>query len=221
MAASIMPKPEILGSLRSSYTRAVCLLCEEKGIDYTLTDCLLGSPELFAIHPFGKMPVLRHGDFALFESCAIATYLDRSFSGPELFPSDPRLTALTQQWVSLVNTVMDGTLVRTYLMAYIMPKTDDGAPGRQTIDKVKPPMIEQLAILNNAVTGTGYLVGDQLTYADLNLLPILYNVRRAPEGAQALAAATHLASYYDRLSARASFERTMPPPGPPRRARPG
>ena len=68
-----MPKPEIIGSARSSYTRVVRLVCEEKGIDYGLTDTLLGAPELRAIHPFGKMPVLRHGDFELCESKAIAT----------------------------------------------------------------------------------------------------------------------------------------------------
>ena len=74
-----MPKPEIIGSLQSTYTRAVCMVCEEKGIDYVLTQALLRSPELFAVHPFGKMPVLHHGDFQLFESKAIATYLDRRF----------------------------------------------------------------------------------------------------------------------------------------------
>src|SRR6202011_6090435 len=81
-----MTQPEIIGSKRSTYTRAVCMVCEEKGIDYTLTDVMLGAPELRAIHPFGKMPVLRHGDLALFESAAIAAYLDRSFGGPKLFP---------------------------------------------------------------------------------------------------------------------------------------
>jgi glutathione S-transferase len=78
-------KPEIIGSTRSSYTRVVRMVCEEKGIDYALTEAELGAPEVFAIHPFGKMPVLRHGDVELFESKAIATYLDRRFPGPTLF----------------------------------------------------------------------------------------------------------------------------------------
>jgi hypothetical protein len=29
-----MPKPEIIGSVRSTYTRAVCMVCEEKGTEY-------------------------------------------------------------------------------------------------------------------------------------------------------------------------------------------
>jgi glutathione S-transferase len=215
-----MPKPEIIGSARSTYTQAVCMVCEEKGIEYERTECGLGSPELRAVHPLGKMPVLRHGEVALFESKAIATYLDRSFAGPQLLPSDPHLAALTEQWVSLVNTTIDRTLIRTYLYAYIAPKTSDGKPDRQTIEAVMPAVREQLGILDRAAAATGYLVGNQFTFADINLLPLLDRVRLAPEGAEALAASSHLAAYYARHATRPSFVRTVPPAAPPPRARP-
>jgi glutathione S-transferase len=216
-----MPKPEIIGSVRSTYTRVVCMVCEEKAIEYVLTERPLRAPEILAIHPFGKMPVLRHGDVELFESKAIATYLDRSFPGPHVFPSDPRLAALTEQWVSLVNTLVDRTLIRTYLYAYIAPRAADAGPDREAIEAVMPAVREQIGVLDKAVAGTGYLVGDEFTFADINLLPILYRLGQAPEGAEALAAATHLARYYDRHAARPSFARTVPPAGPPGRAKPG
>ena len=215
-----MPKPEIIGSQRSTYTRVVRMVCEEKGIDHVLTERLLGAPEIAAIHPLGKMPVLRHGEVELFESKAIATYLDRSFPGPAVFPSDPHLAALTEQWVSFVNTSVDRTLIRTYLFAYIVPKGPDGTPDRAAIEAVMPAVREQLAILDRAVAATGYLVGDRFTFADINLLPILDRVRLAPEGAEALAAAGHLARYYDTHAARPCFARTVPPIGPPRRTTP-
>jgi len=196
------------------------MVCEEKGIEYLLTERPLGAPELLAIHPFGKMPVLRQGHVELFESKAIATYLDRSFPAPYVFPSDPLLAALTEQWVSLVNTVMDRTLIRTYLLAYVAPKTADGRPDRAAIEAVMPAVREQLGILDKAVAKTGYLVDDQFTFADINLLPILHRVGQFPEGAETLAAATHLAGYYGRHAARPSFKTTVPPPGPPRRATP-
>lgn len=213
-----MTIPEIIGSTRSTYTQAIRLLCEEKRVDYTLTECALRAPELYAIHPFGKMPVLRHGDFELFESNAIAVYLDRSFPAPLLFPDDLRLASLTEQWVSLVNTLMDRTLIRTYLFAYIAPNTADGGPDRATIDAVMPALQAQIEVLDKAVAPTGYLVGHDLTFADLNLLPILHRVQLAPEGAGALAAAPHLTRYYEQHAARPSFQRTMPPAGPPRRS---
>jgi glutathione S-transferase len=213
-------KPEIIGGTRSSYTRVVRMVCEEKAIDYTLTEVLLGAPEIRAIHPLGKIPVLRHGDFELFESKAIATYLDRVFPEPQLIPADPKDAALTEQWISLVNTVVDRTLIRTYIFAYIAPKTSDGTPDREAIEAVMPAVGEQLAVLDRAVERTGYLVGERFTLADINLMPILHRVGQFPEGAKALAAATHLRRYYDTHAARPSFVRTDPPPGPPRRAKP-
>jgi len=213
-----MLKPEIIGSSQSTYTRVVRMVCEEKEIDYALTEAELGAPEVFAIHPFGRMPVLRHGDVELFESKAIATYLDRRFPGPTLFPADPVRGALAEQWVSLVNTLIDRTLIRTYLLAYAAPKTADGKPDREAIEAVAPAVREQIGVLDKAVASTGHLVGDQFTFADINLIPILYYMRLVPEGAEALTRATHLASYYDRHAERPSFKSTIPPAGPPQLA---
>jgi glutathione S-transferase len=216
-----LAKPEIIGSSRSTYTRAVCMVCEEKGIDYVLTETMLHAPEIRAIHPFGKMPVLRHGDVELFESKAIVTWLDRSFPAPFVLPTEPRLAALTEQWVSLVNTVIDRTLIRTYLFAYIAPGTPDGKPNRPAIEAVMPAVREQVAVLDKAVEKTGYLVGGQFTFADINLMPILHRLQQAPEGKRAVAGAPNLAAYYARHAARPSFQRTDPPPGPPGRTESG
>src|SRR5215472_7949300 len=146
-----MMKPEIIGSMRSTYTRVVCMVCEEKSIEYVLTERPLNAPEIFEIHPLGKMPVLRHGDFVLFESKAIATYLDQSFSGPQLIPTDPRLAGLTEQWVSFVNNVVDRTLIRTYLYAYIVAMKAGTAPDREAIDAVLPDVRKQIGVLDHAV----------------------------------------------------------------------
>ena len=211
-------KPEIIGSIRSSYTRVVCMVCEEKGIDYVLSETPIGAPALLAIHPFGKMPVLRHGDFELCESKAIATYLDRVFPVPQLIPPDPRLAALTEQWVSLVNSVVDGTMIRTYLFAYIFPKAPGGKPDQATIDAVMPALRRQFEVLDKAVAKTGHLVGDQYTLADINLMPILFYVRGLPEARELFDASANLTGYYAHHSARPSFQRTIPPLAPPTRA---
>jgi glutathione S-transferase len=214
-----MAKVEITGFPQSTYVRVARMVCEEKGIDYELKPAPPHSPEVSAIHPFGKIPVMRHDGFELCESKAIATYLDLTFPGPRVIPTEPRAAALTEQWVSLVNSVMDGTMIRQYLFAYIFPKTANGSPDRALIDKVMPAIQEQLGVLDHAVAKTGYLVGDAVTVADLNLMPILYYIQRFPEGAAAVSGLPHLAAYYRRLAARPSFERTIPPPTPPRQAR--
>jgi glutathione S-transferase len=186
-------------------------VCEEKAIPYDLKEAAPHSADALAVHPFGKIPVMRHSDFELYESKAIATYLDLGFPGPKLIPTDPRRAALTEQWVSLVNTRMDGTMVRTYMFAYIFPKTGDGKPDRKTIEAVAPAVKQEIDLLDRAVAKSGYLVGDSFTYADINLMPILFYLQKFPEGAAAVAAAKPLSDYYQRLAARPSFQNTMPP----------
>jgi glutathione S-transferase len=215
-----MPNVEIIGFAPSTYVRTARMVCEEKAIPYELKPAAPHSPDVAAIHPFGKIPVMRHGDFELCESKAIATYLDLTFPGPKLIPTDPRHAALTEQWVSLVNTRMDGTMIRTYLFAYIFPKTDDGQPDRKAIDAVLPALKDEIGLLDRAVAKAGYLAGDSFTFADINVMPILFYLQKFPESAAAIAAAKPLADYYARLAARPSFQNTTPPPPPARQARP-
>ena len=205
-----MPKVEIIGPAPSTYTRAARMVCEEKAIPYELKQSPPHSPDVSAIHPFGRVPVMRHGDFELCESKAIATYLDLAFSGPKLIPTEPRQAALTEQWVSLVNTKMDGTLVRTYLLNYIFPKGSDGKPDRKVIDSVVPAMQEEIGLLDRAVDKGGYLAGDSFTFADINLMPILAYLKNMPEAGAAIAASKSLSAYYDRLATRPSFQKTIP-----------
>jgi glutathione S-transferase len=212
-----MTKPEVIGSSKSTYTRVVLMVCKEKGIEYTLTETEIFAPELFTVHPLGKMPALRHDDVCLFESKAIATYLDRVFVGPEIFPSAPVPAAQTEQWVSFTNTVVDRTFIRTYLYEYLAARRDKRRPDRNVIDAVLPDLHQQITILDTAVKATGFLVADRFTFADINLMPILHRLAQAPEGRDALASAVHLSKYYEQHSQRKSFQHTSPPQGPPTR----
>ncbi len=209
-----MANVEIIGPAPSTYTRVARMVCEEKAIAYEFKQSPPHSPDVSAIHPFGKVPVMRHGDFELCESKAIATYLDLSFPGPKLIPTAPRHAALTEQWVSLVNTKMDGTLVRSYLVNYVFPKSADGAPDRKAIDAVVPAVLRELDLLDRSVAKGGFLAGDSFTFADINVMPILAYLKNFPESGSAIAAAKSLSAYFDRLSARPSFQKTVPPRPP-------
>ena len=145
-------------------------------------------------------------------SKAIATYLDRVFPGPKVIPEEPRAAALTEQWVSIVNTMMDTPLVRTYLFNYIFPKSADGKPDRAAIDAIVPKVRDTIGILDEAIGKNGNLAGKDFTFADMNLLPILFYIRNFPEGREAIAGAKNLSAYYDRHATRPSFTATIPPP---------
>ena len=211
-----MPQLQIIGAPQSNYVCVVRIACLEKGVPYTLVPAVPHSPEVDAIHPFGKIPVMRHGDVTLSESRAICFYIDHTFDGPSLTPRDPVDGARTEEWISLVNTHIDPLLVRQYLRANFFPGTPDGSPDRPAIDAALPKMEQHFAVLDRAVAKTGHLVGDSFTLADINLLPILFYMDKMPESSAMLRHHTSLGSYFDRHMSRPSAREAAPPPFPGR-----
>ena len=63
----------------------------------------MGTPKHIALHSFERVPILRHGDFTIYETSAIVGYVDDAFDGPNLTPSDPQMRAQMNQWISAVN----------------------------------------------------------------------------------------------------------------------
>jgi glutathione S-transferase len=213
-----MAELQIIGVPQSNYVCAARIACHEKGVPYTLVPVRPHSPEVDAIHPFGKIPVMRHGDVTLCESRAICYYIDHAFAGPPLAPRDPVLGAQAEEWISLVNTHIDPVLVRQYALAYFFPNTPDGSANRAVIDPALPKMEQISALLDRAVARTGHLVGDSFTLADINLLPILFYMNKLPESGAMLRRATRLDAYFRRHWARPSAAEATPPPLPGREA---
>ena len=205
-----MPALEIIGAPQSNYVWAVRMVCEEKGVPYEYKPERPHTPDVDAIHPFGKIPVMRHGDVTLCESKAIASYIDCVFDGPKMIPEDPRLGAQVEQWVSLGNVEFDRLMIRQYVVGYVFPK--DGKPDMAAIGEVAEKMKKQVEVLDRAVAKTRHLVGDSFTLADINILPMLFYVNRFEEGKAILGGAKNLAAYMERHFARPSFRKSAPPP---------
>jgi glutathione S-transferase len=202
---------EILGVPQSTFVRSVRMVCEEKGVAYRLTPAKPHSPEVDCIHPFGKIPVMRFGDFELCESTAIARFVDRTFPGPKLFPDDAKLGAKVEQWVSITNTAIFPAMI-PYFVAYFFPKTPDGQPDHATIERVLPDVRAPIDVLDKAVAKTMFLVDNDFTYADISVLPLLAYLRDLPESGAMLAEAKELTRYFELHSQRESFRATVPPP---------
>lgn len=83
---------EIHGGKPSPFARKVIVACEEKGIAYESKDLIPfpKTPELMALNPLGKIPILKDGDFTIPDSSVITAYLERTQGGPKLFPEDPQ-----------------------------------------------------------------------------------------------------------------------------------
>ena len=84
----------------SPFGRAVLATLEEKGASYRLSPVAPGtlrSPEHLARHPFGRVPVVEHNGFWLYETQAILRYLDRLLPAPPLTHADPKRAARMDQ----------------------------------------------------------------------------------------------------------------------------
>lgn len=202
---------ELIGAPQSVYVRTARMAFEEKGVSYTLRPAAPHSPEVLAIHPFGKIPAMRDGDFQLFECKAIATYVDRAFPAPSLIPEDARLAAITEQWISAINTsVFPGVI--GYMQANAFPNGANGKPDAAVVEASLPAIRRNIAILDGAVRRGGHLAGETFTLADMFLMPILAYLRMFPESAALVATSPSLNRYFLTHAERASFRATQPPP---------
>ena len=207
---------QIIGIPLSNFTRIARMAALEKGIPYDFVVAPPHSPDGKAIHPAGKVPVMRHGDVELFESRAISHYIDDHFPGPALTPRTPAGDARVEQWISYHNSVIDPVLIRKYALAgYVFPKTPDKKPDRAVIDEVQPALKREVEVLEHA-TASGHLVGDRFTLADIYMAVTLATARRLPELGALIKESPNLSRYIDTHTARESFKATMPPPPPPK-----
>jgi glutathione S-transferase len=94
---------------------------------------------------------------------------------------------------------------------YLFPKGANGEPDRAAIDALLPDVDKQLGILESAVGTSGQLAGDRFTFADINVLPMLFYLQDTPEGGARIADSSTLTDYYNRHAERASFKNTIPP----------
>ena len=211
-----MPDVTLIGPEFSTYVRTARIACVEKGISHDLNTDHLSGPESLkseahlAFHPFGRIPVMLHGDFRLFETSAICRYIDATFDGPALIPSERRQAALMEQWISAYNDYINPAILRRHILPYAFPQGPDGTPDREVIDAGLPDVANMLKILNSALESGPYFLGQTPTIADFFLLPAIDYLRTTPEGPDLLAGAPNVWRHRDEFSKRASYSETLP-----------
>ena len=96
---------EIISSSTCPFAQRTRMALMEKGIPFRLTEISLDAkPDWFlAISPYGKVPVLRHGDVVLFESSVINEYLEDTHPERPLLPRDPYARAKARIWIDFAN----------------------------------------------------------------------------------------------------------------------
>jgi glutathione S-transferase len=188
----------------SAYLWTAMHVADEKGVSYDLAVLPYRSPEHLALNPFGKMPILQHGPVFLYETLAIAHYIDRAFEGPALQPIGALAQAQALKWISIVNAYVFPTMNRFVKERVVRPAWGFD-PDTAFLEGAHEPLLLQVRLIDEAVGAQGFLAGERLTIADSFLFPHLLFFSRTPEGSALVEAAPSAADWLRRMQARPSY----------------
>ena len=159
---------------------------------------VIGSDELRAVHPLGKVPAAVIDGRPLFESAAICTAIaDLAPERRLVGPSGSWSRALHDQWVSFALTEMECWLWSTELNSF-----DLAIPGDKRVPGIAEPNAllfrRSAAVLDAVLSRADYLVEDRFTVTDVI---VGYTVNWGLEDGL-LGDFGHLLAYLDRLHER-------------------
>jgi len=196
----------------SPFGRAVLAVLEEKGAPYRFAPVALGtfqSAEHLARHPFGRVPVLEHGGFMLYETQAILRYLDRVLPQPSLTPADPRRAARMDQAMNINDWYLFHGVGNVIVFhRVIAPRVLGRAPDEAAIEAAMPKAKVVFNELARLLGDNAYFSGDTISLADFMLAPAVEFFTLVPEWSVLGAPHANLVGWIARMQARPSMKAT-------------
>ena len=192
--------------LNNSRSQRILWLLEELAIPYEIVryqrdpQTNLAPPELEAIHPLGKSPVIRDGARVVIESGAIIDYLVRRHGRGRLAPPETSPEYDTyQQWLHYAE---GSAMLPLMLKLYLSRLGEAGAPLAPRVDG---EIERHMGFLDAQLEDRDYFLGSELSAADVQLsFPI--QVTRALYGLEKF---SNLAAFLERITARPAYQRAL------------
>jgi glutathione S-transferase len=159
----------------NSSSQRVLWLLEEIGEPYDLTvlgdrASRLDDPEHMARHPMGRVPVVENDGEFIFESAAICLQIADSYPSAGLIPPlGTQERGLVYQWSLFAITEIQAKMIQSRMSREFDPKGSETA---------KESLLEAARVLEKALDGHDYLVGNRFTVADVLVSATLAGVRR-------------------------------------------
>ena len=134
------------------------------------------TPQHLALNPRGKVPVLKDGDFVIYESIAILDYLERKHPEPPLFGRSPQEAGhIWQRIFEVMNyarrSINDG-VVRPLIRGL-------AGEAAEAIKASAVEVHEALSWVEGILADTDYLAGGAISAADVSYMPIVQGLIRA------------------------------------------
>lgn len=147
----------------SNYYNAVHAALIEKGADFTLVPTRASQDDAFlALSAMGKIPYLRTPEGSIAETVAILEYIEEVVDGVPLYPATAFERARARQVINIVQLYVEAPL-RTLFPGVFM----GGHNAQQAVASVKPLVERAMRALSQLVAPEPFLLGAQLTHADL------------------------------------------------------
>jgi glutathione S-transferase len=157
-----------LHHLNKSRSKRIIWLLEELGVDYQVVPyqrdsiTFLAPPELKAIHPLGKSPVIEDVGIVVAESGAITEYLIEKHAAGRLSPERGTQDYIEySQWMHFA----ESSAILPLLLKMFVAK--DGCETNFLSDYADSETGKVISYLDQSLQGKRYLVADKLTGADI------------------------------------------------------
>lgn len=200
----------IYGARPSPFVRKVIVFAAEKGIAVEVRPAGFGKggAEFERASPFGKIPALVDGDFAISDSTAIITYMDALHPEPNLIPTDPRARARTIWYEEFGDTIAQAAGAQVFFNRVVgkaMKLPHDPALADAAEAEKMPAIYDYL---ESVLPESGWLVEDRFTLADIAAACPLINVCYCSKGLTA-ERWPRVVAWLERMKARPSFAEAL------------
>jgi len=196
---------QILGKSTSINVRKVLWLCQELQMPYELQQWGSGhrstdTAEFRSLNPNLLVPVIRDGDFTLWESNTICRYLAAKAGRDDLLPGNPQARAGVEQWMDWQATELNNSW-RYAFMALVRRSPEHADPT--AVAAGVHGWNRHMRLLDDRLRATqSYVAGPTFTLADIVLGLSTNRWLMTPMERPALPA---VMEYYERLSQRPAF----------------
>src|ERR1700687_2097011 len=159
-----------LHHLNDSRSQRILWLLEETDVPYEMnryqrdTKTRLAPPELTAVHPLGKSPVISDGDVRIAESGAIVDYIIRTYGKGAMMPAPG--SADYESYNEWLHYSEGSAMLPLMLNLYVSRLKEAAAPFYPRIDS---EMANHLGSVDGALEGREFFVGTSLTGADIQM----------------------------------------------------
>jgi glutathione S-transferase len=160
----------VVHHLNDSRSQRILWLLEELAIPYEIKfyqrdpQTRLAPPELKAVHPLGKSPVVTDDGRVIIESGAIIDDIIRHHGNGRLQP--PVGTPAYDEYAQWLHFAEGSAMLPLLLKLYVSRLGDAGAPLHPRIES---EIANHLGFINDSLAGKPYLLGEALTAADIQM----------------------------------------------------